>query len=81
MDADHGFWGRPEDMNMARYVIIITVVKILAEIIITILEMVVKMSKTLTADYDEQAGTVDRARQPWFRSGQVGFQIKLFRSI
>ena len=72
MDADHGFWGRPEDMNMARYVIIITVVKILAEIIITILEMVVKMSKILTADHDEQAGTVDRARQPWFRSGQVG---------
>ena len=48
MDADHGFWGRPEDMNMARYVIIITVVKMFAKIIITILEMVVKMSKILT---------------------------------
>ena len=70
MDADHGFWGRPEDMNMARSA------PAPASSLLHYVKMVAKMT-SLTADHNDQAGTVHWTRQPWLRSGKVGLHLKL----
>ena len=68
VDADHGFWGRPEDMNMARSAPTSSLphhVNMVAKITI------------LTPDHTDQACTVHRPRQSWLRSGKVGLHLKL----